>query len=210
MRTFLIIFCVFLITNLLFFGCKKKKITYFIEGQVTNTSALGGLANLPLKIELKKAGSTFYTLLTTVNTDSQGNYNFSFENDLYEKIRITSSSSSFFPIERIIPYGDINQESNVYNLSTSAKAWARLIFTNINPSNADHLRYLKQLGKEGCTECCSSLEQNLYGPVNDTIICINDGNSIYSYSYIVLGTTNSGIKEVFTPSFDTTTLILTY
>lgn len=195
---------------LLVSACKKKKITYTVQGTVTNTSASSGLSNIELKVELKKAGNAYFTTLTTVTTDSQGKFSFSVENDLYETIKITANPSMYFSLERIIPYSDLNQESNVYNLSTSAKSWARLIFNNVNPNAGDHLQYIKQQGKVGCSECCPSDEQHIYGAANDTVICINDGNSYYSYLYSVIGTSNTDIKAVFTPAFDTATLILNY
>jgi hypothetical protein len=72
------------------------------------------------------------------------------------------------------------------------------------------LQYLKQQGKINCAECCPSDEQNLFGAINDTIICINDGNTYYSYLYSVVGTSNTGIEAVYTSAFDTTTLLLYY
>tara|TARA_R110000737_G_scaffold223373_2_gene238395 strand:+ start:25822 stop:26454 length:633 start_codon:yes stop_codon:yes gene_type:complete len=210
MKIIISIFICLITSALIFSGCKKKKVTYVVEGKVTNTSSATGLSNLQLKVELKKSGNAYYTTLTTVTTDSQGKYSFSIENDLYEKVKISATPSMYFEIDRIISYGDLNQESNVYNINTSAKSWARLIFNNINPNPGDVLQYIKQQGKIGCNECCPADQQYLTGAVNDTIICINDGNSYYSYLYSVQGTSNTGIQAVYTSAFDTATLILNY
>jgi hypothetical protein len=210
MKSYVLILLALLATGYSLNACKKKKINYKIEGKITDTSFSLGIANLTLKVELKKAGNAYYSFLTNVTTDSQGKYSFSIENDLYEKVKITANPDNYFPLERIFAYGNLNQENNIYNINTSAKSWARLIFINNNPNSSDHLQYLKQQGKINCAECCPSDEQNLFGAINDTIICINDGNTYYSYLYSVVGTSNTGIEAVYTSAFDTTTLLLYY
>jgi len=191
-------------------GCKKKIVNYIVTGNVYDNTFSTNFSGLTLKIEVKKSGNAYYSLLTNVNTESNGNYSFTIQNDLYEKVRISATPTNYFTIERIIPYGNLTQDANIYNLSTTAKAWARLIFKNDNPNPNDQLQYTKQDGKIDCSQCCSADEQILSGAVNDTIICINDGNTYYSYLYSVLGTSNNGIKAVYTPAFDTATLILNY
>jgi hypothetical protein len=194
----------------LFGGCKKKVVTYIVSGNVYDNTFSTNFSGLTLKIEAKKSGNAYYSLLTNVLTESNGNYSFTIQNDLYEKVRISAAPTNYFPIERIIAYGNLTQDANIYNLNTTAKAWARLIFNNNNPNPNDQLQYTKQDGKVGCSECCSADKQILSGAVNDTIFCINDGNTYYSYLYSVLGTSNNGINAVYTHAFDTTTLIFNY
>ncbi len=191
-------------------SCKKKKVTYTVKGNVYDNTFSQNFSSLTLKVEVKKSGNAYYSFLTNTATDASGNYSFTIENDLYEQVRISSLPNNYFPINRVISYSNLTQEDNVYNLSTTAKSWARLIFNNVNPNASDVLKYTKQAGKVDCSECCPATEQTLTGAINDTIICINDGNTYYSYFYTVLGTSNNGINSVLTVPFDTTTLILNY
>jgi len=210
MRTNTIVFCLVLGFILLLSGCKKKKLVYVVEGVVTNQSFNQPFASLTLKVEIKKAVNAFYSTTTTVTTNSKGYYRFELENDLIEKIRISAEPDLYFPIEQIIPYGNLSTETNVYNLNGYAKSWARLIFNNINPNSSDHLSYIKKDGKVNCPECCTSAAQDFYGATNDTVICINNGNTLYSYNYNLVGTPTYGFVSIYTAAFDTSEVILNY
>ena len=195
---------------ILFSGCKKKKLVYVVEGIVTDQSFNQPFASVKLKVEIKKAVNSYYSNLTTVTTNSQGYYRFEIVNDLIEKIRISAEPDLYFPIEQIIPYGNLTTESNVYDLKGYAKSWARLIFKNNNPNPSDHLTYIKKDGKENCSECCPAVAQDYFGATNDTVICINNGNTYYSYNYSLVGTPTYGFLSVYTVAFDTTEVILNY
>lgn len=210
MRSTTIIFYLVFGFLLLFSGCKKKKLIYVVEGVVTNQTFNQPFASLSLKVEIKKAVNAYYSTLKTITTNSQGYYRFELENDLIEKIRISAEPDLYFSIEQIIPYGDLTTESNIYKLNGYAKSWARLIFNNLNPNASDHLSYIKKDGKVNCAECCTSATQDFYGATNDTVICINNGNTIYSYNYNLVGTPTYGFVSVYTTAFDTSEVVLNY
>jgi hypothetical protein len=86
----------------------------------------------------------------------------------------------------------------------------KLSFLNNNPDPNDQLHIVKQQGKENCMECCSSEEQDFHGALDTSFYCVNDGNTIYSYLFWVIGTSNSGIKSINTIPFDTVEINLVY
>lgn len=210
MRYLLFIFSFFL---LLFFGtssCKKEKLIFNIAGIVQDETFDTGFANLPLLIEVQKSGQNFYTTFKTIKTDHEGRYNFSIDYNLYVNIRISAEKDQYFPVNRIIPFGNLSSGLNIYNLGIQAKSWARLIFINDNPSSTDELRYSKVAGKENCDECCSKNEKSIFGAANEIVICVNDANTDYSILYSVVNTMNTDIIGIITAPFDTTDLILHY
>ena len=81
---------------------------------------------------------------------------------------------------------------------------------NNNPIPSDHLRFIKQQGKENCLECCPTSEQNYYGAIDTSIYCINDANTNYSIYYWLVGTSTQNLLSVNTTIFDTTDIILQY
>ena len=109
-----------------------------------------------------------------------------------------------FPIINII------KVKNIRNFSTTAKSWARIILKNDNPSAADILSYIKQQGKVNCAECCPASQQMFNGDIDTVFYCINDGNTVYSFLYSIIGTGNASVKSATTIAFDTTDIQLNY
>ena len=121
-----------------------------------------------------------------------------------EKYVLKIAKNNYFDLEKEIYFSELTtSEDNIRNYTTTAKSWVKLTFNNLNPLPTDHLTYIRQAGKYGCSECCSNDNQNIYGAYNGSVYCINDGNTLYSYQYIVVGASNSGVKSITTIPFDT-------
>ena len=89
-------------------------------------------------------------------------------------------------------------------------AWVKLRLINDAPEFSDQLVYQKHGGKSGCIDCCESVPVNLFGAVDTSIYCINDGNMPYTIYYSVNGGAYFGTKTVVTVPFDTTELLVVY
>lgn len=205
-----LLFCI-AIPVLFVFSCKKKSAKYKISGQVMNTTANQPLSDATIVIETKGAGSSAeYVQYTTVSTDSEGRYSVELDRGKYDVIRLTGNKNLYFDFSYTLNVSSLSvEEENTQNLSTTAKSWVRLILKNNNPQPDDFIIFSRQKGKKDCAECCASGSQTLYGAVNDTIYCINDGNTAYSVLYSSSGQ-NPIIAEVTTASFDTTQLLIQY
>ena len=193
-------------------SCKKTVTIYTIKGTLTDQTFNQPLTNSTIDLYKITPGSTYQKHMGTFNVGSDGGYLFSFPREKAEKYILKITKANYFYLESEIYLSELSIDSdNVYNFSTTAKSWVKLTFKNtLNPSAGDKLKYIKQLGKEGCTECCSDTEQFLDGIIDTSIYCINDGNQYYSYLYFKMGTTFSGIMETQTVAFDTTEIILNY
>jgi hypothetical protein len=156
-------------------------------------------------------GTTQQVLLSTSTIGSDGLYSFTFPRDKMEKYVLVITKLNYFDISEEVFFSSLTtKEDNVRDYSTKAKAWVKLTFFNSNPAPGDQLKYIKQAGKEGCSECCSDAEQFLIGAINTSIYCVNDGNTDYSYYYWLIGTSNQGLKSAYTTAFDTVEISLTY
>jgi hypothetical protein len=191
-------------------ACKKKTITYKVEGTITDQTFSQPMSGATVQLYQVPAGSSSSSeLVETVTTGSDGKYQFEFKRDRIEKYIVKISKPNYFAITTQFTQDDLDtKKTNVFTHTTTAKAWVKLHFVNTD-ANQD-LKYIRQSGKEGCDECCAGTEQFLYGAVDESIYCINDGNTPYGYYYWVLNTTNNGPMSITTPAFDTVEILLNY
>lgn len=202
---------IYLSVLIVVFACKKGKADFTLKGTITDQTFVQNLSGAQVKLYQVPVGSTSLKEIGSMTLGSDGQYSFTFPRDKMEKYVLKVTKSGYFDLERDIYFSDLTiEEANVRNFGTTAKSWVKLTFHNTNPLPDDHLQYIKQAGKEGCEECCTDQEQQLYGAVDTSIYCINDGNTTYSYLYWVIGTTDQGLKGVSTTAFDTTEIILNY
>lgn len=198
---------------LIFSGsCKKGKATITLQGVVINETAQSGMSDQTVELYQVMAGTTVETLIGTATTDALGGYSFTFARDKAEKYIIRVAPENYFPIAEIVNFSDLSiEETNFRNVSTTAKAWVKLVFTNLPPSNSwDNLRFTLDEGKTDCEECLLASTYELHGAVDTIIYTANDGNTLFRYYYELASTPLNGYKSATTVAFDTTTLILEY
>ncbi|HIP32657.1 MAG TPA: hypothetical protein EYG86_07850 [Crocinitomicaceae bacterium] len=206
MRILLII----LSLSLVFASCKKKgKADFILRGAVTNTSFSIGLSGATVRLYSLQAGTTQEQLIGTTSTSSDGTYSFVFPRDNVLSYRLLIEKQNYFSVNSSINFSDMTIENdNVRDFATTAKAWAKLHF--IKQSGVGSVNYTIIVGKKNCDECCSSNQQVLTSISDTSVYCINDGNSVFTYSYFIPGTTIVGEKTGVTIPFDTTEILLTF
>ena len=201
----------FSLVLLLLFGCNKGAGTFTLEGGITDASFNQPLAGAEVSLYGIAAGNNQYAMIASAVTGADGKYSFTFDRTRTEKYTLYVKKNLYFEQEEEVYYSQLKlKETNIRNVSTTAKSWVEIKIFNNNAANNDHLQFLRQQGKTGCSECCFSGTNHLYGFQDTSIFCINDGNSLYSIEYAVFGTSNTGILGVTTTPFDTTVLNLTY
>ena len=194
------------------FSCKKKDLNFVIQGNLSDNTFQQGLSGAQVKLYKKSFDSGSESLLTSTTTDGAGYYTLEFPRDEAEYYRIVVSKINYFDINETINFSSLStEENNERNYSTTAKAWVRLLFVNQAPVNSgDYIKYTKQEGKANCSECCPVNEQTISSS-NEEIICVNDGNTNYSYLYTTNGEgPSTGILTINTTAFDTVTLLKEY
>ena len=204
-------FSIFLLVLFSLLSCKKKKVDFVLTGTITETTFNGNLTGATVKLYQVPVGSVSEVLLGSAVLGSDGKYSFTFPREKMEKYILRISKSGYFDLVKTVYFSELSVSSdNVRNYSTTAKSWVKLTFHNLNPLPGDHLTFIKQSGKEGCAECCTDAQYDFYGALDTSIYCINDGNTIYSYFYNVMGTADQGIMSATTVAFDTTEIVLNY
>ena len=204
----------FAILSLLLFlasACKKGAGTFELEGQVMDESFAVPLEGATVELFRVAAGSNQMSYIASTTTKSDGKYAFSFPRTRSEAYILKVSKNMYFEETVSINYDDLElNTTNIVNCSTRAKSWIQLRIINNNPNINDHLQFIRQQGKSNCEECCEGGMQHLYGAVDTSIYCINDGNFPYAIEYAVYNSSNSGILSEVSVPFDTTMLLLTY
>jgi len=200
--------CFLLIATILF-SCEKGKADFTLKGTITDETFGGSLVGATIAIYEIEAGTTNNALIGASTIQSDGTYSFTFPRNMVESYLLTVRKSNYFEKDFSIPFSGMTiEEDNVRDYATTAKSWARLRFITSNP-NAE-LRYTKQEGKTDCPNCCDDNEQYLYGITDLELICPNDGNTLYSYNYSIIGSGINGIKSATTTAFDTVNIVLNY
>jgi len=195
----------------LIFSCKKGAGTFTIKGKITDETFNIGLSGAIIELYKVPVASNNEILVDSKTLTTDGTYSFTFQREQVEKYIIRVNKNLYFPIESFVYYSSLSVENdNIRNYGTKAKSWVELKFLNTSPSSSDHFRYIKQQGLAGCTECCPISEQDYYGALDTSIYCINQGNTIYSIYYWVIGTNNQGLLQANTTPFDTTQIYLSY
>jgi hypothetical protein len=194
----------------MFFSCKKGQGEFLLTGTLTDNTFNTALNNATVKLYKVPAGSTQEILIGTQTTGSEGKYSFEFTRDKTEKYILKVTKSNYFDLNETIFFSSLDlKEENIRNYSTTAKGWIEIRIVNQNGQSSDQFHFIKQQGKAGCSECCPTIEQDLYGAVDTSIFCVNDGNTVYSILYYGTGI-SSTINGVNTAAFDTTTLLINY
>lgn len=190
-------------------ACKKGKADFTIKGTISDATFGTTLSGAELKLYEIEAGGASSTLISQSTVGSDGSYSFTFPRNASESYLLTIRKNNYFDRDMVIPFSDLTIENdNVRNYSSTARSWARLRFITSDPTA--QLKYVKQQGKTDCASCCDNSENFLNGVQDATIICPNDGNTVYSYHYWLLGTAISGEKNATTTAFDTVDIILNY
>lgn len=195
------------IVVLLSFSCKKN-IDYTIKGQITDSSLGGNLSGATVELYSYSKGSVTGELMQTTQTDSQGNYSFTFDRDRYDKLEVKIVKVNYFTESKTVLFSELsNKEDYIMDLNIYARSWVRLHFTS---NGTTDIKYIRQEGKKDCEECCTTQEVYLYDNVDTSIYCINNGNSTYQIYYNILTTSLQGPLSVVTVPFDTTELLINY
>lgn len=200
-------FILLLLAAFSFSACKKGKANFTLKGVISDSTFSTGLSGAKVDIYEVMAGGSDANLLGTQTLGSDGSYSFTFPRNAAESYIIQIRKDNYFDQNIVLPFSELTiEEDNVRNYSTTAKAWAGLHFVTTNSSSV--LKFTRQQGKSGCDECCLPGETVISGAIDTILYCPNDGNSIYSYSYVANGV--FGVKQVTTVAFDTSYVTLTY
>ncbi|GAB5418816.1 MAG: hypothetical protein Crog4KO_02040 [Crocinitomicaceae bacterium] len=187
-------------------SCKKGKADIVLKGTITDATFNSSLTGASVQLFEVEAGGGEVNLLGTTTIASDGSYSFTFPRNQVESYIVEVQKEGYYDIDGAISLQELSvEEDNVYNYSTTAKAWAGLHFVT---SGNGTVTYTRQLGKSGCETCCESSTASLTGPIDTMIYCANDGNTTYSYTYNASGAT--GLKSVNTVAFDTSIVTLTF
>ncbi len=201
-----------LFLSLSIISCKKGKADFTIKGTVQDVAFNQGLKSTSISIYQLPIGESVEKLLATTTTDDNGFYTFTFQREPTEKYILRIEKLNYFEFEKDIQFSSLTVENdNVRDFDIYAKSWVKIRIRKTSTSGEPQsIRYIQQEGKKNCPECCPNTEQN-YEKVSDTsIFCINNGNTNYSIYYWLSGSSDQGLKSVYTTPFDTTELLITY
>ncbi len=189
-------------------SCKKKDLKYVIKGTIYDASFNQPLSGAKVTISVTMTTGTAKVEKTSIITDASGNYSYELDRDKIQSVIISVTKDRYFEDGVTTTLDNLSlEDDNTFNYSLYAESWARLHFVN---DGTKTIKYYKQVGKNGCTECCPGGEMQLNNITDYSLYCINNGNTTYQIFYDVQGTTNNGTLSVTTVPFDTTEILISY
>jgi hypothetical protein len=189
-------------------GCKKKNLTYTINGVITDLTFNTPLANATVSISTTSISNPAEEVKATLTTDANGYFEYELNRDKIQNVRISVNKQDYFTDETLTTLDQLSlDDPNVFNYSIYAKSWVRLRFVG---DGTKDVKYYKLIGKNNCDECCATGEMHMVNATDSSVYCINNGNTVYQIYYDVLGTSNHGNLEVTTVPFQTTELLINY
>lgn len=187
-------------------GCKKKPITYNFVGSVYDQTYSTNLSGATVELKVTYAGTSSTVTKETTQTGSDGSFTFELERDKIESVTIVVSKSGYFQQSQTYNMDDLSvEDDNVITYQTKAKAWVALHFTG---DGTKTVKYFRSEGLSNCSECCPSGEFTLTNVTDQTIVCVNNGNTNYGIYYMIVNETGYVPLSVTTPAFDTTELVI--
>lgn len=196
-----------------FCSCSRKELSFTISGDLTDATFSQGLSEGTLELYIYGVGSSFPKLLNETYPDADGSYSIEVDREQAEKFELRyKGGDRYFPKIINIPFSDLEvNKDNIYDITTTAKSWARFVIKNqSSPSSEDEFKFLKQGGKTNCDECCADGYSYYYGAIDTVVYCINDGNTNLPFYYWINGTEQVGQFDLYTPAFDTTSYEFLY
>jgi hypothetical protein len=190
------------------FSCKKKNLKYVLKGTVTDSSFNAPLSGAKVIIYVTTTANNTPVQKVELTTDASGNYSYELEREKLQNVIISVEKDNYFSEGSTTTLDNLSlDDDNTFNYSVYAKSWVRLHFLS---DGTKTIKYYKQAGKSGCAECCASGEVQLNNVTDQSVYCINNGNTQYQIFYDVQGTSNNGTLSVNTVPFDTTDILIAY
>ncbi len=193
---------------ILSFSCKKKNLKYTIKGTIYDSSFNVPLSGAKVTIYVTTTSNSTPVQKVALTTDASGNYSYELEREKLQSVIISVDKENYFSDGMSTTLDNLSlDEDNTFNYNIYAKSWARVHFVS---DGTKTIKYYKQVGKNGCSECCPTGEIQLNNITDYSVYCINNGNTQYQVFYDVQGTTNNGTLSVNTVPFDTTEILINY
>lgn len=194
-------------------GCKKDPIQFKIAGKINDTSFNTGLVGASVSIYQVMVGTTKRVLITTVTTDSDGNYTVAFNRDKAEKYYIDCSKDNYFNAEELVYFSDLTTDkTNTVNADIEAIATVNWIIKN-QPSalDADVFQLEKLNGKTDCDACCANKIYTYTGAtINETLTCQTKGNTWVKFLKIDKQLNTSTLDSIYCPAFQSVNYTVNY
>jgi hypothetical protein len=203
-------FPLFIYILVLLSSCKKGATEFTITGVVSDLTFNQPLKNASIKVLKTSADSGDQSYVTTINTDSEGNYSFTIPRDRFVSFDMIIEKDGYFSIEQKVNFNQLTvKEKNIINLNTTGKSWVKIHLIHTANSNTK-MDIIRTKGKSSCLECCPNGYQQFKGIIDTVFYCTNDANTEYEFTYLQQQSTISGTKNAITPFMDTVELLLQY
>jgi len=190
------------------FACKKGQSDLSLTLTLSNSSYGGMVEGAIITVKKVISGSGEVVSVGSFTSNSSGQFSFTTKRDKFDYLIVNIEKQHYFSREEKIFMSDLNaNDVNSIGYALTAKSWAAI---HLKSTGASTINIQKNGGKSDCAECCPSTMQYFSGPIDTTLYCINDANTMYSFVYFINGGASSGEKSAITNFADTTELLLEF
>lgn len=210
----------FILALLIISSCKKEDQTpnLQIQGRVIDNSTGNGVSSASVRLSQQVLSdgtfSSIFQPVGTVNTSSNGSFNFEFPREAASEFKLEIEKQNYFSREISINPDNVGVGSAfTINPAIAPMAWARYTIENANPlSSADQATF-QYLNASFQCDCCTNELMTFTGmAVNESEKCLLEGNFYLKYRYTVDKDTIqlNVIDSVYCTAFDTTYISIQY
>ena len=157
MKNLVLLFGVLLMV--LNFSCKKKNLKYTIKGTITDSSFNAPLSGAKVTIYITTTSNNTPVQKVALTTDASGNYSYELDREKIQSVIISVDKDNYFSDGTTTTLDNLSlEDDNTFNYGIYARSWVRLHFVS---DGTKTIKYYKQVGKNGCAECCPNGEIQL-------------------------------------------------
>lgn len=201
-----------------FICCKKKEDKNIISGVAINQQTQQAIGGIRVELSAKEIAngtwSSQYTSISTLYTQSDGSFSFTFDNIRVLNYKLTFSKTSYITEDHVLS-PDLVQPGKEYKNTyyVHFESWLKIIIKNNPPAYPnDNLAFQLKAGSVNCPYGCDDIVHNYSGIIDSTHLCKIYGsqNAIIEWNYSYYSTHQMHIDTVWIQPSDTTYYFINY
>lgn len=201
-----------------FISCKKKEDKNIISGVAINQQTQQAIGGVRVELSAKEIAngtwSSQYTSISTLYTQSDGSFSFTFDNIRVSNYKLSFSKTNYITDDYIIS-PDLVQPGNEYKTTYNIhfESWLKIIIKNNTPAyTGDNLAFQLKAGSVNCPNGCDDAVHNYSGIIDSTHLCKIYGsqNAIIEWNYSYYSIHQRHIDTIWIQPADTTYYFINY
>lgn len=200
---------------LLLSACKKEPIQFKFEGKITDRLSGAALEGVKINISQKKfsdgALTSAFQLAGTALTDSNGDFNVSFDREKSTQFLVEAEKANYFPVSYEMGSADVSTEkTNDLTQTMDSKAWIQFNLLNEFGDETDEYKIIRQTFREGCYGCATNSTVSFFGLQDTSFTYLTTGGEYVKFIKVNVINSSSQLDSIYATPFETSVYDIVY